>query len=296
MFVFKRQIHNQEVAKRMEIFSTISETQKYLKEVQRAGKTIGFVPTMGALHEGHLELVRKAKAHNDVAVCSIFVNPTQFNNPEDLKKYPRTLEADCELLLSAGCDLVFAPTADEMYPQLPVMKFNFGNLETVMEGKFRPGHFNGVGIVVSKLFNIVKPDKAYFGLKDLQQVAVINRMVIDLSFDLELIPCPTVREADGLAMSSRNRRLSEKGRELAPKVYESLCLAKKELSEGKSSEEVKVTIQDFFKHYPAFELEYIEISDFESLEPIKEKGTEGKTAICMAIFLEGVRLIDNIVF
>lgn len=200
----------------MHIFNTISETQQYLKAQQRAGKTIGFVPTMGALHAGHISLIERAKTENDLAVCSIFVNPTQFNNSDDLKKYPRTLERDCEMLRPVGCDVVFAPSAEEMYPSLPQLKMDFGTLETIMEGKFRPGHFNGVGIVVSKLFNIVKPDKAYFGLKDLQQVAVIRRMVQELSFDLEIIPCPTLRETDGLAMSSRNTRLSPEARALAP--------------------------------------------------------------------------------
>lgn len=280
----------------MKVLSTIAETQHYLKNLQKEGKSIGFVPTMGALHEGHIALVRRSKNENDISVCSIFVNPTQFNNAEDLKKYPRTLEADCQLLETADCDVVFAPSAEEMYPVMPLLKFDFGNLETVMEGKFRPGHFNGVGIVVAKLFHIVKPDRAYFGLKDLQQVAVISRMVNDLSFDLALIPCPTIRESDGLAMSSRNRRLTEEGRKLAPKVYESLLLAKRELEEGQTAEEVKVKIEKFFSHYPEFSLEYIEISDFDTLEPINQCIKTGKTAICIAIFLDGVRLIDNVVF
>jgi pantoate--beta-alanine ligase len=213
----------------MLIFNTISEIQHYLKTQQRAGKKIGFVPTMGALHAGHISLIERAKTENDLVVCSIFVNPTQFNNPDDLKKYPRTLELDCKLLLSSGCDVVFAPSAEEMYPNLPHLRIDFGTFETVMEGKFRPGHFSGVGIVVSKLFNIVKPVKAYFGQKDLQQVAVIRRMVEELSFDLEIIPCPTWRETDGLAMSSRNSRLSAEARTLAPQIYKALNLAKAKL-------------------------------------------------------------------
>lgn len=280
----------------MHIFNTISETQQYLKTHQKAGKTIGFVPTMGALHAGHISLIERAKAENDLAVCSIFVNPTQFNNPEDLKKYPRTLEKDCEMLLPAGCDVVFAPSAEEMYPSLPQLKMDFGTLETVMEGKFRPGHFNGVGIVVSKLFNVVKPEKAYFGLKDLQQVAVIRRMVQDLSFDLEIIPCPTLRENDGLAMSSRNTRLSPEARALAPQIYKVLNLAKEKLQAGASVSEMQTAVNEHFASFPDFELEYFEAANFDTLLPIEARIADGKTALCVAAFLGGVRLIDNIVF
>ncbi len=280
----------------MHIFNTIAETQTYLKSQKRVSKTIGFVPTMGALHAGHVSLLKRAKIENDIAVCSIFVNPTQFNNPEDLKKYPRTLERDCELLLPAGCDVVFAPSAEEMYPSLPQLKMDFGSLETVMEGKFRPGHFNGVGIVVGKLFNIVKPDKAYFGLKDLQQVAVIRRMVKDLSFDVEIVPCPTLRETDGLAMSSRNTRLSAEARILAPQIYKILNLAKEKLQAGASVSEMQVVVNEHFSNFPAFEPEYFEAADFDTLQPIEAQIAEGKTALCIAAFLGGVRLIDNIVF
>jgi pantoate--beta-alanine ligase len=285
----------------MHIFNTISETQQYLKAQQRARKTIGFVPTMGALHAGHISLIERAKTENDLAVCSIFVNPTQFNNPDDLKKYPRTLEHDCEMLLPVGCDVVFAPSAEEMYPSLPQLKMDFGTLETIMEGKFRPGHFNGVGIVVSKLFNIVKPDKAYFGLKDLQQVAVIRRMVQELSFDLEIIPCPTLRETDDLAMSSRNTRLSPEARALAPQIYKALNLAKEKLQSGASVIEVQATVNEYFANNPEFEradfrMQYFEAADFDNLLPIETKIANGKTALCIAAFLGGVRLIDNIVF
>lgn len=280
----------------MLIFNTISEIQHYLKTQQRAGKKIGFVPTMGALHAGHISLIERAKTENDLVVCSIFVNPTQFNKPEDLKKYPRTLELDCNLLLSAGCDVVFAPSAEEMYPNLPHLRIDFGTFETVMEGKFRPGHFSGVGIVVSKLFNIVKPVKAYFGQKDLQQVAVIRRMVEELSFDLEIIPCPTWRETDGLAMSSRNSRLSAEARTLAPQIYKALNLAKDKLQNGKSLVEMQAAVKEHFINFPAFELEYFEAVNFDTLQPIDAKIADAKTALCVAAFLDGVRLIDNIVF
>jgi len=285
----------------MLIFKTISETQQYLKAQQREGRTIGFVPTMGALHAGHISLIERAKTENDLTVCSIFVNPTQFNNPDDLKKYPRTLTHDCEMLLTAGCDVVFAPSAEEMYPSLPQLRMDFGTLETVMEGKFRPGHFNGVGIVLSKLFNIIKPDKAYFGLKDLQQVAVIRRMVQELSFDLEIIPCPTLRETDGLAMSSRNTRLSSEARALAPQIYKALNLAKEKLQSGTSVIEMQAVVNEHFTNNPEFEraalrIEYFEAADFDTLLPIETKIADGKSALCIAAFLGGVRLIDNIVF
>lgn len=280
----------------MLIFNTISETQNYLKSQQKAGKSIGFVPTMGALHAGHISLIGRSKTENDLTVCSIFVNPTQFNNPDDLKKYPRTLEKDSEMLQAAGCNVVFAPSAEEMYDKLPQLRMDFGTLETVMEGKFRPGHFNGVGIVVSKLFNIVKPDKAYFGLKDLQQVAVIRQMVKDLSFDLEIIPCSTLRETDGLAMSSRNTRLSVEARALAPQIYKVLNLAKEKLEAGFSTKETQEAVSQYFSKYTEFEVEYFEVADFDTLLPIEAKIENGKTALCIAAFLGGVRLIDNVVF
>lgn len=277
----------------MRVIHSISEIKHTLRG---SAKSIGFVPTMGALHRGHISLIERAKAENDLVVCSIFVNPTQFDNPEDLKKYPRTLETDCQLLEAARCDFVFAPSAEEMYPTSPELSLNFGNLETVMEGAFRNGHFNGVGIVVAKLFHIVNPDRAYFGLKDLQQVAVLRRMVKDLSFDLELIPCPTVRESDGLAMSSRNTRLSKEARALAPQIHKALQKAKDDLIKGLTSLETKARLADHFSNFPEFELEYFEISRFENLQPIERKAESGETAICIAAYLDGVRLIDNLVF
>lgn len=280
----------------MIVLKTISDAKAYIWEKKKNGQSIGFVPTMGALHQGHISLVERATRENDLVVCSIFVNPTQFDNPEDLKKYPRTLEADTSLLEAAGCHMIFAPFTDEMYSSLPEIKMDFGNLEHVMEGKYRAGHFNGVGIVVSKLFHIINPDKAYFGLKDLQQVSVINRLVKDLSFDLELIPCPTIREKDGLAMSSRNTRLSDSARKLAPEINNSLEIAKSLIINGMKSITVKKEIDKHFKKYPEFTLEYFEISDFESLEPIKEKNPAGQTAVCIAAYLDNVRLIDNVVF
>lgn len=277
----------------MQVFFEIKTLQEYLQNQRKLGKSVGFVPTMGALHQGHLSLIETAKNQNHIVVCSIFVNPTQFNNPHDLAVYPRTLEADCQMLEEANCDIVFAPSAAEMYPSLPTLKFDFGTLENVMEGKFRPGHFNGVGIVVSKLFNIVQPNKAYFGQKDLQQCAVINCLVKDLSFSLDLVICPTQREKDGLAMSSRNRNLSEEQRVIAPEIYKSLTAAS-ELLKHQSSTVVKQFVKEYFEVIEDIELEYFEISDFDTLLPIEELSV-GKTALCIAAFMGKTRLIDNII-
>ncbi len=293
----------------MYIFHSIAELRSHLRLQRQQGKTVGFVPTMGALHEGHLSLIEASKAQNDLTVCSIFVNPIQFNNPDDLARYPRTLEADCALLAPAGCDAVFAPSAQEMYgprafdsaksPDMyaqPVLKFDFGDLERVMEGQFRPGHFNGVGIVVSKLFNIVQPDRTYFGQKDLQQVAVVRRMMIDLGFQIELHPCPTLREEDGLAMSSRNRNLTSEERAIASHIFKGLGLAKSGLLAGQNPAEIKRQTAEHFAQQPAFRLEYFEIVDAHTLQPVDSIAPAGQTALCIAAHLGKVRLIDNVVF
>ena len=278
----------------MQILYSINTLQDYLKTIRKEGKSIGFVPTMGALHKGHLSLIEASKADNDLTICSIFVNPTQFNNPQDLAVYPRTLEADCEMLESAKCDVVFAPSAHDMYLTLPNLKFDFGDLERVMEGKFRPGHFNGVGIVVSKLFNIVQPDSAYFGQKDLQQCAIINRLVKDLSCNLKLNICPTQRETDGLAMSSRNRNLTPEQRKNAPEIYKALQYAVDLLKDKKSVNLIKGFITSYLDNIEGIEVEYFEISDFETLQPVNEL-LEGKTALCIAAFMGKTRLIDNVI-
>jgi pantoate--beta-alanine ligase len=279
----------------MEVFTTIQSLRRFLDHQIVLRKTIGLVPTMGALHEGHITLISASNADNDITVCSIFVNPTQFNNPEDLLKYPRTLDQDLDMLEKTGCSAVFAPSVEEVYREKPALKFDFGSLETVMEGASRPGHFNGVGIVVSKLFNIVNPHRAYFGQKDLQQVAIINRMVTDLSFALELVICPTVREEDGLAMSSRNRRLSETERSIAPHIYRILELAKNELRAGNDVENVVQTARNEFAAISEFTLDYFEVVDRATLLPIKTIGPKDTNAICIAVFLGPVRLIDNII-
>lgn len=279
----------------MHRFDTVSALRHYLNSV-RSEKTIGFVPTMGALHEGHVTLIDAARSENDVVVSSIFVNPTQFNNPDDLARYPRTLEDDCQKLAAAGCDVVFTPSVAEMYPEPTTLRLNFGELETVMEGAFRPGHFNGVGTVVAKLFNMVQPDKAYFGQKDLQQVAVIRRLVRDLSFGVELVRCPTVRESDGLAMSSRNRNLTDIEREQATTLFKALTLAHDLLVEGHSTTQAKAAVTGYFTGNPHFRLEYVEIVNADTLQLASEVLAPGQTAICLAAHLGKVRLIDNLVF
>ena len=279
----------------MEVFTSVQSLRKFLSQQRILNKTIGLIPTMGALHEGHISLLNSSTKENDISVCSIFVNPVQFTNQEDLAKYPRTLEADCALLEKAGCSAVFAPTVLEMYPAPPVLTFNFGTLETVMEGASRPGHFNGVGIVVSRLFNLVQPDRAYFGQKDLQQVSVIRQLIADLAFPLDLVVCPTVREENGLAMSSRNQRLSKNERDLASNIYKIISAVKDQLLSGLEVSDIKKSAQNQFSAIPEFSLDYIEIVDIKTLQPITQLGSAGSTAICVATFLGPVRLIDNII-
>lgn len=250
---------------------------------------------MGALHEGHISLIEASKATNDITICSIFVNPLQFNNAQDLQHYPRTLEADIKMLQEAGCDMLFVPDASTMYPQPPRIKIDFGSLETVMEGKYRPGHFNGVAIVVAKLLHIVDPDFAYFGQKDLQQFLIIQQLVKDLSFKVKLICCEIVREADGLAMSSRNRRLLPPYRKASPKLYKALQLAQQSL-EKHSPEEVKNIVADFLAGEELIRLEYLEIADGVTLETVGALENHESVAICIAAYLGEIRLIDNIVF
>lgn len=278
----------------MLIFTKVSDLRSYILSVCADMKSIGLVPTMGALHEGHLSLIEKSVTDNDITVCSIFVNPIQFNNATDLAKYPRTLEQDCALLENTGCNVVFAPSVDEMYANSPQLTMNFGSLETVMEGAFRPGHFSGVGIVVAKLFNLVQPQKAYFGQKDFQQLAIIKQMVSDLSFPLEIIPCPILRDPDGLAMSSRNKRLSVSERAQAPHIYRILSEAKTKLLEGTTVEDTKQYVNEAFIALPEFNLEYFEIADALSLQSLEQYNGTQKPVLCIAAYLGNVRLIDNI--
>ncbi len=280
----------------MQRFDTIYALQQYLAPLSQSAQTVGLVPTMGALHEGHLDLVRRARQECDVVVVSIFVNPVQFNNPDDLARYPRTLQQDSEMLEKVGTDVLFFPAVAEIYPEPAQLKLSFGELESVMEGAFRPGHFNGVGLVVSKLFHIVQPSRAYFGQKDLQQVAVIRRLIRDLNFPINLIRCDTIREADGLAMSSRNRNLTDAERGQATSLYEALTLAYDLLIEGQSPNQAKAAVTGFFAQLSAFRLEYVEVVNPDTLQPVAELQAPGQTAICIAAYLGRVRLIDNRVF
>ena len=277
----------------MKVFSKISETTSFLQEQRNIGKTIGFVPTMGALHEGHLALMQQAKEENDLLVVSVFVNPIQFNKSSDLEKYPRNLEQDKKLLERVKCDILFAPTVEEMYPEPIIKEYDFGMLGKVMEGANRPGHFNGVAIVVKKLFDITIPNKAYFGEKDFQQLAIIKKLVAMEHLNLEIVPCPIVREFDGLAMSSRNERLTAQQRKNAPFIYKTLQQALK-MTASKSVMEVKSWVENEFSSNDAFDMEYFEVGDAVDLQQVKDwKGTKNIMGFVVAN-MRNVRLIDNI--
>jgi pantoate--beta-alanine ligase len=275
----------------MEVFHLVSDTRQWVAGKRSMGKTIGFVPTMGALHQGHLNLVSRAARENDLSACSIFVNPIQFNNPEDLAKYPRTLDNDLILLEKAGCELVFVPSAEEMYPEPVTKKFDFGPLERVMEGAHRPGHFNGVAIVVERLFNIIGANRAYFGEKDFQQLRIIQSLVKMEGIPVEIVPCPIVRESDGLAMSSRNRRLSPAERLVAPLIHMTLLFARDHTGKIPVPELKKICIA--MLEDKNFRVDYFEIAEPLSLQPIETwQETNGAMAF-VAAFLGSVRLIDN---
>ncbi len=277
----------------MQVFREIKALQAYLEIKKCEGATIGLVPTMGALHDGHLSLVKKSIQDNHITVTSIFVNPVQFNNPDDLIRYPGTLEEDLTLLGEVGDHVVFYPEQQEMYADKPVVSMDFGELERRMEGEFRPGHFNGVGIVVAKLLGIAKPHKAYFGQKDLQQFAVIQQLVKDLSYDVELKCMPIIREPDGLALSSRNRRLSPAERKKAPIFYEALKMAEKLYLQGNSIDFIGTEVRNLFDSGEVI-LEYFEIVDACSLEKIEDT-TKKNVAMCIAGYVGEIRLIDNVI-
>lgn len=275
--------------------NTVKELKSAVRAAREAGKSIGLVPTMGALHEGHKSLVDRCRRENDVVVVSVFVNPTQFNNKEDLRTYPRTEEADKALLEAAGCDVVFMPTVEEVYPEPDTRVFDLGPVAEVMEGPMRPGHFNGVAQVVSKLFMMVEPDRAYFGEKDFQQIAVIREMVRQLGFKLEIVPCPIVREADGLAKSSRNVRLTPENRAIAPNIYrllsESLDFAK-----SHTVEETIGFVTEGINAYDAMEVEYYQIVDGITMQPIAKWDDTDYAVGCITVYCGDVRLIDNITY
>ena len=275
----------------MKAVSTVKALREELSACQ--GKKIGFVPTMGALHEGHAARVKRAVAENDVVVVSDFVNPTQFNDPNDLIKYPRTLDADCALLEKEGAYIVFAPSVEEVYPEPDTRTFSYAPLDTVMEGKYRPGHFNGVCQIVSKLFMMVEPDKAYFGEKDFQQLAIIREMVKQMEFSLQIVGCPIVREKDGLALSSRNARLSEEQRQQALNISKTLFKSL-EWAAGHSVEETQQFVEKAIAEAEGLELEYFEIVDGVTLQKISAWEDAPYVVGCITVYCGEVRLIDNI--
>ena len=277
----------------MKIVNSIKDLKAYLAEAKQDNKKIGFVPTMGALHNGHLSLVQHCVKNNDVCVVSVFVNPTQFNDKHDLETYPRTLEADCALLESAGCDYVFAPSVEEMYPEPDTRTFDLGTVSEVMEGAKRPGHFNGVCQIVSKLFNAVQPNRAYFGEKDFQQLAIIREMVRQLKYNLEIVGCSIVREEDGLALSSRNKRLSAEERENALNISRTLFKSRNFAATHTVSETQKM-VEDAIEAAPGLRMEYFEIVDGNTLQKISNWEDTSYVVGCITVFCGEVRLIDNI--
>ena len=279
----------------MKIFNKKLDLQQFLAPFYLEKKAVGLVPTMGALHEGHLSLIQKALSENDIVVVSIFVNPTQFNNAEDLEKYPRNLSGDIKTIERLSQEVViFAPEISEMYENTPkAISFDFGGLDKVMEGKFREGHFQGVATIVEKLFELVKPTRAYFGEKDYQQILIIKSMLEQRKLPVTLVPCPIVREESGLAMSSRNERLSPEGRKQAAFIYSVLQEAQK-LFTTASVAEVEVFVKEQFSQKKGFDLEYFTITKADTLEQVKEKKSRESYRAFITVYVEGVRLIDNI--
>jgi pantoate--beta-alanine ligase len=277
----------------MKIFKRVNELTEYLTSRKKEGLVIGFVPTMGALHRGHISLIEEAARHCDITVCSIFVNPIQFNNPNDLAKYPRNLDKDVALLASTQCNVVFAPSVDEVYPQPDNTKFDFGEIEKVMEGKFRPGHFNGVAVVVRRLFEIVRPDLAFFGEKDFQQLTIIKRMVQLLNLPMKIVGCPTLPDTDGLALSSRNTMLSAEERASALKIPALLKKVKSEVK-TKSIEQLKREVENEINATPLLKLEYFEIARADNLQPVSNLSDINNLRAFIACYAGKTRLIDNI--
>ena len=279
----------------MEVFTNISDIKKALNKHRSQGETIGFVPTMGALHKGHVSLVEKAVSENDIVVVSIFVNPTQFNDKSDLKNYPRTPDNDVNLLEKSGVHYIFMPTEQEIYPEPDTRVFDFGLLDKVMEGEHRPGHFNGVAQVVSKLFDIVEPHCAYFGQKDFQQLAIIRRMVNLLDLKIEIVPCPIIREIDGLAMSSRNLLLEPAIRECAPQIYKTLSDARNKVNELSVKELINWAVTRINSNANLV-VEYFSLVDSETLQPVSNWEDSISIIGCIAVQAGKVRLIDNTYF
>jgi pantoate--beta-alanine ligase len=279
----------------MKIFQDIFAIRGAIKDIRHQGKSIGLVPTMGALHAGHLSLLEASTKENDVTITTIFVNPIQFNNSEDLKNYPSTYEDDITLLEKCGCNIVFAPTAKEMYPTEPVIKISFGELAETMEGAFRPGHFTGVALVVMKLFNILQPTRVYFGQKDLQQFKIIEQMVYDTSLDVELKMVPTVRERSGLALSSRNKRLSKVGKVIAAHIYQALKVAAAGIQAGNDIKASINAAKSNLQSFEAIDLEYLIVVRMKDLQSVETSYDHDQLVLCFAGYVDGIRLIDNLI-
>lgn len=277
----------------MQVINSIAQLQETLRAERAQGKQIGLVPTMGALHEGHASLVRRSVEENNITVVSIFLNPTQFNDPKDLERYPRTLDSDCAILEECGAHIVFAPSVEEIYPQPDTRQFSYPPTDTVMEGARRPGHFNGVCQIVSKLFMLTDPDRAYFGEKDYQQIAVIRRMVADLGFRVEIVPCPVIREDNGLAMSSRNTLLKPEEKAIAPNIYRIL---KESKSKGLSVADTEQWVTEQINSIPGLEVEYYSIVDSDTLANIDNWDEASGIVGCITVYCgtTPIRLIDHI--
>ena len=278
----------------MEICRTIIEVRNILQNTREAKKSIGLVPTMGALHQGHLKLIEASKKKCDFTVASIFVNPTQFNNPEDLTKYPKTIDEDIIKLTDTGCDALFLPSDEEIYPSPPSLKIKLDNIGEQLEGKFRTGHFDGVGLVVSKLFNIIQPDQAFFGQKDIQQFYIIKALVDQLNFPIQMNMVPTMREPNGLAMSSRNMRLSTEELMEATLIIKTLNKAQERLISGIDTITVRAEVQKLFAASDRLALEYFEIVNTDDFKPTQQLKDKEKIALCIAAEIGQVRLIDNL--
>lgn len=279
----------------MKLLKSAAELTLLVKTEKGNSLSVGFVPTMGALHEGHISLIENSRRENSLTVCSIFVNPTQFNNPDDFKKYPKTIEKDIEMLEKWGCDVLFLPEVEEIYQQDVQLKhYNLGYLETLLEGKYRPGHFQGVCQVVDRLLEIVIPDKLYIGQKDYQQCMVISKLVELRKYDCKIVICPTLREPDGLAMSSRNLRLNTLQRKLAVNIFETMQLVKSELKKGETGQ-VKHKAENKLSK-AGFRVDYVEVSDAKTLEPIINWDGYQEAVVLIAAYLDDIRLIDNMLF
>ena len=275
-------------------FQSLAEAASFSKSVHSGNASLGLIPTMGALHQGHLSLVESAKQKGDKTVVTIFVNPLQFNDEEDFKNYPITLEEDLKQLEQIGCDAVFIPRKEELYSASPKVGFSFGAIEKKLEGAFRPGHFRGVGIIVSKLFNIIMPSRAYFGLKDLQQYLIIKQLVNDLSYQIEIVGVNTARELSGLAMSSRNMRLSKEGKIIAANLYQGLKNAEKLFLDKIPCHHIKEETSRFYSQIEGLEIEYLELVNTENMDELELDKEYSEVAVCVAGYVEGIRLIDNL--